>query len=67
MAFHAEYALRRPGIFEIFNLLFAIPTLEAIGTKRLIPRENGQVLDLVRTDAAAICTVVADEGAIAEE
>lgn len=67
MTFHTEDALRGPGIFEIFNLLLAIPTPKTGGTKRLIPGENGKIFDFVPTGATAIGTVVANEGAITEE
>lgn len=33
----------------------------------MIARENGQVLYLVSASTATICTVIANEGAIAEE
>ena len=67
MAFHAEDPLRRPGVFEIFNLLLAVPTSKTCCAKGLIAGEDGQILDFVPTGAAAICTVVADERAVAEE
>ena len=67
MTFHAEYSLRSPSIFEILNLLFAIPTLEACCAKGLISRKNGQILYLVITDAATVSAIVADKRPIAEE
>lgn len=42
-------------------------TAETGGTKRLVAGQNGKILDLVPTGAAAIGTVVADERAVAEE
>jgi hypothetical protein len=33
----------------------------------LVAREDSQVFDLVAAGAAAVCTIVADEGAIAEK
>lgn len=33
----------------------------------MIARQNCQILDLVVTCTAAICTIVADEGAVAEK
>jgi hypothetical protein len=67
MTFHAKYPLRRPGVFEILNLLLAISTSETGGTKRLVSGENGKILDFIPTGAAAIGTIVADEGSVAEE
>lgn len=67
MAFHAKYPLRRPGIFEVLNLLLAVSTAETGGTKGLIPGENGKIFDFVPTGTAAIGTIVANEGAVAEE
>ena len=67
MTLHAEDALRSPRISEILDLLLAIAAFEAIGTEGLISGENGKVLDLVAAIAAAVCTIIADEGAITEE
>ena len=67
MTFHAKYPLRRPGIFEILNFLLAISTSETGGTKRLVSGEDGKILDFVPTSTAAISTVIADEGAVAEK
>ena len=61
MTFHAKYSLGRPSVFEIFDLLLAVPTFEAVGAEGLITGKDGQILDLVITDAAAISTVVANE------
>lgn len=67
VAFHTEDPLRCPCIFEILDLLFAIPTFEAGGAKSLIARKNGQILDLVPADATAVCTIIANERPIAKE
>lgn len=67
MAFHAKDALRGPGIFEVFDLLFAVPTSKAGGAEGLVAGEDGKILDLVPTCAAAIGAVVADQRAVAEE
>lgn len=67
MAFHTEDPLRCPCIAKIFNLLFTISTPEAAGAKRMVACEDSQILNLVPTCTAAVCTIVADEGAIAEE
>lgn len=67
MALHTKYSLRSPGVFEVLDLLLAIPTFEAGCAKSLVARENCQVLDLVAADTTAIGTIIADERAIAEE
>ena len=67
MTFHTEYPLRSPGIFEILNLLLAVPTLETGRAKGLIAREYSQILDLITTCAAAIGTIVTDERSVAEK
>lgn len=67
VTFHTKDALRGPGILEVFDLLFAVPTSKAGGAERLIAGEDGKILDLVPTCTAAIGTVVADQGAVAEE
>ena len=61
MTNHTEDSLRCPGIFEILNLLLAIPAFETGCAKGLIPREDCKILDLVPTCAAAIRTIVANE------
>ena len=61
MTVHAEYALRRAGISQVLNLFLAIAALEAVCTKGLVSREDGQVLNLVPTAAAAVCAVVANQ------
>ena len=58
---HTENPLRRPGIFEVLDFLLAISAFEAGRAKGLVAREDGQVLNLVTTCAAAVGTVVADE------
>lgn len=67
MARHAKDALRGAGIAEVLNLALAVSTSEAIGTEGLVARQDGQVLDLVAAVVAAVCTVVAYQGAVAEE
>lgn len=67
MAFHTKDALRRPGIFEVFNLLLAIPTAEAGGTKGLIAGEDGKILNFVPTRTATVGAIVANERAVAQE
>ena len=61
VALHTEESMRSSGVFEILDLLFAILALETCLAKGPIPREDGQILYLVVTDAAAVCTIVADE------
>ena len=67
MTFHTKYPLRSSGIFEILNLLLAIPTLEAGRAKGLIAGEYSQILDLITTCAAAIGTIITDERSVAEK
>jgi hypothetical protein len=67
MAVHAEDSLRGPRISEILNLALAVSTTETGGTERLVPRKDSQVFDLVSASTAAVCAVVANERAIAEE
>lgn len=67
MTVHTKDALRGPSISQVFNLSLAVPTSEARGAESLVAGENGQVLNLVSTRAAAICAVVANEGAVAKE
>jgi hypothetical protein len=67
MAIHAEYALRGARISEVLDFPLAIPACEARRTESLIAGQNCKVLDLVTAAAAAICTIVADQGPITEE
>ena len=59
MTFHTEYALRRPRIAQVLDLLLAVAAFEAIRAECLIACQYGQVLDFVAAIAAAVCTVVA--------
>lgn len=61
MATHAEYALRCPGISQVFDLSLAISASKACCAEGLVSRENGEVLDLVAAGAATVSAVVADE------
>jgi hypothetical protein len=67
VAAHTEDTLGSARIAQILNLPFAVATAEAARAEGLVAGENGQVFDLVAAGIAAICTVVADEGAVAEE
>lgn len=67
MALHTKDTLGCPGIPKILDLLLTIPTAEAAGAEGMIAGEDSQILDLVSTCTAAVCTIVADEGAVAEE
>ena len=40
VAVHAKDTLRRSCIFEVFDLLFAVPAFEACRTKGLISRQD---------------------------
>lgn len=67
MTVHAKDTLRGPGVTEIFNPPLAIPAFKAVGAKGLVAGQDGQVFDLVSARAAAVCTVAADQRAIAQE
>lgn len=67
MTAHAKDSLGSARITQILNLPFAIATPETAGAEGLVASEDGQVFDLVAAGIAAICAVVADEGAVAEE
>lgn len=67
MAFHAKYTLRCSCILQVFYLLLAIPAFETVRTKRLIACEDGEIFDFISAYAAAICAIIADEGAVAKE
>ena len=67
MTFHTEYSLRSPGIFEILDLLLAVPTFETGRTEGLIAREYSQILDLITTCAAAVGTAITDERSVAKK
>ena len=67
MAAHAENALRGARIAQVLNLPLAVPASKTARAEGLIAGEDGQVFDLVAASIAAVCAVVADEGAVAEE
>lgn len=67
MARHAEDTLRGTCIAQVLDFALAVAASEAVGAKCLVARQNGQVLDLVAAVVAAVCTVVADQRAVAEE
>ena len=67
VAVHAKDTLRCSCIFEIFDLLFAIPAFEACRTEGLISRQDCEILDLVPACAAAVCTIITYERPVAEE
>lgn len=67
MTRHAEDTLRGAGIAQVLDLALAIPTPEAVGTEGLVAGQDGEILDLVAAVVAAICTVVAYQGAVAEQ
>lgn len=67
MAVHAKDAVRGPGVAQILDLPLAVPTAEAGRTEGLVSCQDGEILNLVSTGAAAVGTVVADERAVAEQ
>jgi hypothetical protein len=66
VAFHTEDTLRRSRVAKILNLALAIATFEARSAKRLVTGEDREVFDLVSARAAAIGTIIADQGAISK-
>lgn len=66
MTIHAEDALRGPCISKILNLALAVPAAKTCCAKSLIPGKNCKIFNFIPTRAAAVCTVVTDEGTIAE-
>lgn len=67
MTAHAKDALGGLGIAEVLDLTLAVAAAETGGTEGLVAGEDGKLLDLIAAGAAAVCTVIADQGAIAEE
>ncbi len=65
MTIHTKDSLRCPCILQIFNLLFAIPTLEASRAESLVTRQDGQILDFIPAYATTVGTVVAYQRPIA--
>lgn len=67
MTLHTKNSLRSSSVFQVLNLLLAIPTFEAGCAKSLIACEDCQILNLVPADTAAVGTVVADERSITKK
>ncbi len=67
MAAHAEDALRCSGISQVLYLPLAVAAAEASRAEGLVPRQDGQIFDLIAASTTAVCAIVADEGAIAKE
>lgn len=67
MAVHAEHSLASARISQVLDLLLAVPATKAPRAICLIAGEDGEILDLIATGAAAIRAVVADERTIAEK
>jgi hypothetical protein len=59
MTFHAENTLRSARIAQVLNLSLAVPASEALSTKSLVSRQDGQILDLVVAGATTIRAVTA--------
>ena len=66
MALHAKDTLGGSSVAKVLNLSLAISTAKAGGTEGLVPSKNGQIFDLITAGGAAVCAVVADQGAIAK-
>lgn len=55
------------GIAQVLNLPLAVAATETLSTKGLVTGENGKVLNLVAAGIAAVGTIAADQGPIAQE
>lgn len=67
VAVHAEDALRRSSIFQVFDLLLTIPTSKTGSAESLVAREDGKILDLVSARAAAVRAVIANERTVTKQ
>jgi hypothetical protein len=67
VAGHAEDALGGASVAEVFNLAPAVAAAETVCAESLVAGQDCQVLDLVAAVIAAVCAVVANQGAVAEE
>jgi hypothetical protein len=67
MARHAEDTLRGAGIAKVLNLTLAVPAPKAVRTERLVTCQDSQIFNFVAAMVAAICAVVAYQGAVAEQ
>ena len=67
MTAHAKNALGGPRVSEVLDLALAVPTTKACCAERLVAGEDCKILDLVAASTAAICTIITDQRAIAEE
>ncbi len=67
MTAHAEDALRCPRVSQVLNLPLAVATPKAARAEGLIAGQYSQILNLVTACVAAVSTIVAYEGAVAEE
>lgn len=67
MATHAKYTLRCPGISQVIDFALAVAAAEARRAECLIARKDRKIFDLVAACAAAVCAVVANKGAVAEQ
>lgn len=64
MAAHAEYTLRCACITQVVDFALAIATTETCRAERLVACEDSEVFNFIPTRTAAVCAVVADEGAV---
>jgi hypothetical protein len=67
VAGHAEDALRCAGIAQVLDLALAVTAPEAVRAEGLVAGQDGQIFDLVAAVVAAVCAVVAYQGAVAEQ
>jgi hypothetical protein len=67
MARHAEDTLRGASIAEVLNLTLAVPAPKAVRTESLVTCQDSQIFNFVAAMVAAICAVVAYQGAVAEQ
>lgn len=66
VAFHTEDPLGRSSIAQVVDFLFAVPAAKTAFAKGLFAGQDGEVLDFIRTRAATVGAVAADERTIAE-
>lgn len=67
MTAHTKDALTGARISQVIDLALAVSAFEAISAKGLVSGQYREVFDLVAASAAAVCTIVADERAVAEK
>lgn len=67
MTLHAEDALACTRVTKVLDFALAVAAFEAVGAKRLVAGEYGQIFDFVSACAAAVGAIIADERAVAKK